>query len=256
MDTVDPVASEFSPELAPAPFRPSARARPDHATSQNGLPLRFAGDVPLLPVVTPRREAAFIAKRGLDIILATIALLLLWPLLLLLAIAVKLTSRGPLLFGQVRTGLHGTPFTILKFRTMHAEQGDATGFAQTRPEDNRVTPFGRLLRRTSLDELPQLFNVLAGDMSIVGPRPHPVRMLAAGTDYDRLVPYYAMRHTVRPGLSGWAQANGLRGPTDSEPLARARIDHDIAYIQNFSLWLDLKTIWLTVRHELWRGNGI
>jgi lipopolysaccharide/colanic/teichoic acid biosynthesis glycosyltransferase len=119
-----------------------------------------------------------------------------------------------------------------------------------------VTPVGRFLRRTSLDELPQLVNVIVGDMSLVGPRPHVEGMLAAGVDYAELVPYYNLRHVMRPGLSGWAQANGLRGPTDSAEAARARIDHDVAYIQNFSIWLDLKIIWLTLVKEFVTGSGV
>jgi lipopolysaccharide/colanic/teichoic acid biosynthesis glycosyltransferase len=145
---------------------------------------------------------------------------------------------------------------MLKFRTMYDDHADPTGQAQTRPDDERITPVGRLLRRTSIDELPQLINVITGDMSLVGPRPHVAGMLAAGIDYAELVPYYNLRHTMRPGLSGWAQANGLRGPTDSAEIARARIDHDIAYIQNFSIWLDLKIIWLTLVKEFVTGSGV
>lgn len=257
MTTVDHVAKEFSRESAPVqPSDKTASVLPTQATDQNGLPLHFQGPVPALPASSPARTAALVIKRILDLVLASLGLLTLWPLLLLIAVSIKMTSKGPLLFGQLRTGLDGKPFTILKFRTMHLEQCDHTGLTQTTPDDSRVTPLGRFMRRMSLDELPQLLNVLAGDMSIVGPRPHPLRMLAAGVEYERLVPYYEMRHVLRPGITGWAQANGLRGPTTDEQAARARIDNDIAYIQNFSIWLDLKTIWLTVKRELLRGTGV
>jgi lipopolysaccharide/colanic/teichoic acid biosynthesis glycosyltransferase len=241
-----------------APDRYAGRIRWRHAAerSQSGLPCYFAGNWAVLPAVTETRFRALIVKRLIDIVLASLALLVLAPLLVLTALAVKLTSKGPIFFRQRRPGLRGRPFEMLKFRTMYVEAGDASGIRQTTANDSRVTPLGRFLRAKSVDELPQLINVLRGDMSIVGPRPHVEGMLAGGVPYEELVPYYKLRYEMRPGLSGWAQANGLRGPTHDAAVARARIDHDLAYIQNFSLLLDLKIILLTVQREFLTGNGV
>ena len=190
----------------------------------------------------------------MDVTIAAAALLILSPVLLVLALLIKLTSPGPALFIQQRPGRNGCLFPMLKFRTMHIHLEDRTGFIQATGNDPRVTPLGRFLRRTSLDELPQLINVLLGQMSLVGPRPHPVRMLAGGMDYEDLVPYYRHRLAVRPGLSGWAQVNGLRGPTTDAARAIARIDHDLAYIQNLSILLDVRIILRTLV-EVLRGSG-
>jgi polysaccharide biosynthesis protein PslA len=156
----------------------------------------------------------------------------------------------------MRPGLYGRPFEMLKFRTMYADAGDATGVKQTTANDSRVTPLGKFLRNKSIDELPQLINVLKGDMSLIGPRPHVANMLAGDVLYEELVPYYHHRYEMKPGLSGWAQANGLRGPTVDAALAKARIDHDLAYIQNFSLWLDIRIIVMTIRSEFFTGSGL
>lgn len=194
-------------------------------------------------------------KRSIDIVLSLSAIILLAPLFVLVAAAIKWTSHGPVLFVQKRPGLDGRVFPMLKFRSMHTQLGDKTGVVQTLKNDPRVTPLGAFLRRTSIDELPQLFNILAGHMSIVGPRPHPIGMVAGGMAYDRLVPYYNMRSVMRPGLSGWAQVNGLRGPTTEASIAVARIDHDLAYIQNFSIFLDIRIILATAFKELRGGSG-
>jgi lipopolysaccharide/colanic/teichoic acid biosynthesis glycosyltransferase len=223
---------------------------------QSGLSCRFSGNWAVLPAVDDPRRRALAVKRLMDIILASLALVALFPLLLATAIAVKLASKGPVLFRQSRPGLQGRPFEMLKFRTMYADAGDISGVRQTSVNDSRVTPLGRFLRAKSIDELPQLINVLKGDMSIIGPRPHVEGMLAGGVPYDKLVPYYNLRHEMRPGLSGWAQANGLRGPTTDPALAKARVDHDIAYIQNFSITLDLKIILLTLMGEFFTGSGV
>jgi lipopolysaccharide/colanic/teichoic acid biosynthesis glycosyltransferase len=194
-------------------------------------------------------------KRGMDIALALLGLTVLLPALLGIALLVKLTSPGPVLFVQARTGCGGRPFPLVKFRTMHVHLEDRTGFCQTVKNDPRVTWFGALLRRKSLDELPQLLNVLAGHMSLVGPRPHVTPMLAGGVEYEELVPYYRLRQAVRPGLTGWAQVNFYRGPTTDARRAIARIDHDIAYIQNFSIWLDVKILLLTLWREFFGAAG-
>jgi lipopolysaccharide/colanic/teichoic acid biosynthesis glycosyltransferase len=139
---------------------------------------------------------------------------------------------------------------------MRLDATDLSGVRQTAPDDDRVTPVGRFLRTTSIDELPQLWNILRGDMSVIGPRPMVKGQLAAGSSYRQVVPYYDYRHMVRPGLSGWAQANGLRGPTTDAVSARQRIDHDCAYVQNVSLALDLKIILQTIRREFLTGSGL
>jgi lipopolysaccharide/colanic/teichoic acid biosynthesis glycosyltransferase len=195
------------------------------------------------------------AKRALDIAVSALALVALAPLLLIVSVLIKISSPGPVLFYQDREGLDGCMFSLAKFRSMRADVCDASGTRQTCSDDPRVTRIGKFIRKTSIDELPQLFNVLRGDMSIVGPRPHVPGMFAGGRPYRELVEYYDARLRARPGLTGWAQANGFRGATNNAEKAVARIDHDIAYIQNFSIWLDLRIIWLTARKEFFSGTG-
>ncbi len=224
--------------------------------TQTGLVLRFEDGVPIEPSITLTRRLGLAIKRCMDVGIALTALVFLGPMLLFVAIAIMATSPGPVLFRQIRTGVNGKPFLIFKFRTMRTELGDASGTAQTRADDHRLTPIGGFLRRKSIDELPQLLNVLIGDMSLVGPRPHVPGMLAAGVLYEELVPYYGFRHCMKPGITGWAQANGYRGPTDDQTLSKARVDHDIAYIQNFSVRLDIVTLARTVWRELAKGTGL
>lgn len=200
--------------------------------------------------------SACFAKRALDIVLASAALLLLAPLLVAVALAIRLTSPGPAIFRQKRYGLDSQPFEIFKFRTMAAAACDPSGVQQTRSGDPRVTPLGRFLRRTNIDELPQLLNVLRGDMSLVGPRPHVPGMLASGRLYEDLVPEYFVRHRARPGITGLAQVSGYRGSTENAEAARARIAADLEYLEQWSLRLDLKILWLTVRREIIRGTGM
>lgn len=222
---------------------------------QHGLPLVLKDGVPII-TVRPRWALVHdVLKRIIDIGLSAGALIALLPTLLVLAAAIKLSSPGPVLFAQWRTGRNGVPFRIYKFRTMRKDACDPTGVRQVVPGDPGVTPLGHFMRSRSLDELPQLFNVLKGDMSLIGPRPHAIGMKAGGVLYEELVPYYELRHAVRPGLSGWAQANGLRGPTIDAHSSRSRIDHDLAYIQNQSLGLDLKIIWMTIKSEFLAGSG-
>ena len=224
-------------------------------TRHGGLSLPFAGSVPVLPKFGPDRAVALKLKRVFDLVAAGGALVALLPLLLIVALLVKLTSRGPMFFRQQREGINGSTFEVLKFRSMRIDDCDLTGVDQTVKNDPRVTWIGRIIRKTSIDELPQLINVLRGDMSLVGPRPHVPGMKAAGVLYRDLVPYYDLRLQMLPGLTGWAQANGLRGETSNERVARARIDHDIAYIRHFSLWLDMKIILMTLQSELVGGSG-
>ncbi|WP_371074789.1 MULTISPECIES: sugar transferase [unclassified Sinorhizobium] len=194
-------------------------------------------------------------KRALDIAGSSIALLILCPFLLGVAVLIKLDSPGPVLFTQIRWGKNCRKIRVYKFRSMRTDMCDASGVAQTVQNDPRVTRIGAILRRTNIDELPQLLNVLKGDMSLVGPRCHAINMLAAGMLYQELVPEYHQRHAMRPGITGLAQMRGLRGPTDRAAKARARIASDLYYIENFSIFLDLKIIIGTVISELRDGKG-
>ena len=155
-----------------------------------------------------------------------------------IALAVKLTSRGPVLFKQRRYGLNGEEIHIYKFRSMTVCE-DGPVVTQATRNDQRITPLGRILRRTSLDELPQILNVLEGKMSMVGPRPHAI---AHNELYRKLISGYMIRHKVRPGITGWAQVNGLRGETDTIDQMRTRVEYDLDYLRNWSLWLDFKIL--------------
>jgi undecaprenyl-phosphate galactose phosphotransferase/putative colanic acid biosynthesis UDP-glucose lipid carrier transferase len=181
-------------------------------------------------------------KRAFDIVSATAILILLSPLMLLTALMIKLDSRGPALFRQKRNGFNGSKFLIYKFRSMRVLE-DGAHIQQATRNDLRFTRLGRWLRRTSIDELPQLFNVLAGDMSLVGPRPHAV---AHNNEYQNVVSNYAFRHHVKPGITGWAQVNGFRGQTQTIDLMAKRVEYDLWYINHWSLWLDLRIIIKTV----------
>lgn len=178
-----------------------------------------------------------------DHVLASLILLSISPLLILIAIAVKLSSPGPVLFKQRRHGWDGREITIYKFRSMVIHQEHVGLVTQACKQDSRVTRVGAFLRRTSLDELPQFFNVLQGRMSIVGPRPHAI---AHNEQYKELIDDYMQRHKVKPGITGWAQINGYRGETDTLEKMQKRIEYDLYYIEHWSLWLDLKIIALTV----------
>jgi lipopolysaccharide/colanic/teichoic acid biosynthesis glycosyltransferase len=246
--------SPRSTELIDAPdnFRHVIQTQPP-AASASGL--NFVIPLSGTSSQTSGRPWQLGVKRTIDVVLASLALLFLGPLLLAVALAIKAGSPGPVLFVQPRYGRDGKIFRIFKFRTMFTHLEDRSGAQQTIAGDDRVTPLGRWLRKTSVDELPQLLNVIRGDMALIGPRPHPLRMLAAGQPYEQLVPYYGARLAMRPGLSGWAQVNGYRGPTDSAEAAIGRVDHDLAYIQNFSLGLDLTILVRTIRSEFLGGSG-
>lgn len=178
-----------------------------------------------------------------DRLLAALILLLISPLMLVIALAVKLTSAGPVFYRQNRHGLNGNIFTIYKFRSMVLHQEDGGKVTQARRNDARLTPIGGFLRRTSLDELPQFINVLKGEMSIVGPRPHAIEH---NRQFMEIIEFYMQRHKVKPGITGWAQVNGYRGETDTISKMEKRIQYDLYYIENWSLWLDLKIIAMTV----------
>jgi polysaccharide biosynthesis protein PslA len=204
-------------------------------------------DAPLAPVgpVSGRERKAF-AKRVQDLVIGLPLLLLVSPILALIAIAIRLDSPGPVFFRQKRHGFNNEEITVLKFRSMRQEATDATASRQVVADDDRVTRVGRFLRRTSLDELPQLINVVRGEMSLVGPRPHAIGMKTGDVPSADLVAEYAHRHRIKPGMTGWAAINGSRGPLhDAREIAR-RVALDVDYIERQSFWLDLTIMLLTV----------
>ena len=204
-------------------------------------------DMDGVPVVgiceTPFTGTNELVKRLSDFVLAAIILVIISPLLLVLAIGVKLSSPGPIIFKQRRNGLDGEEIIVYKFRSMSA-QDNGPVVRQATKDDPRITPFGAFIRRTSLDELPQFINVLQGRMSIVGPRPHAV---AHNEQYRQLIKAYMVRHKVKPGITGWAQVNGHRGETDTIEKMKARVEYDLYYLRNWSLGLDLQIIVRTIR---------
>jgi Undecaprenyl-phosphate glucose phosphotransferase len=189
-------------------------------------------------------------KRALDVLIAAVCIAALSPLLILAAVAVKATSKGPAIFRQKRNGFGGGTFWIYKFRTMTVTE-DGEVFQQARRGDARITPIGAILRRSSLDELPQLFNVLNGTMSLVGPRPHAI---AHNREFDAVISDYAFRHHVKPGITGWAQVNGHRGETRTLDAMTQRVEHDLWYIDNWSPLLDIRILFLTAI-EVIRGRN-
>ncbi len=214
---------------------------PDYNSLIPGRP--YMEDLMGLPVINIRyvpltNTLNAIAKRCVDVAGAFLGLILISPLLLVVAVAVKATSKGPVIFRQERVGLHNKPFMMYKFRTMRLQQPGEERRGWTVKGDPRVTKVGALLRRTSIDELPQLFNVLMGDMSLVGPRPERPQFVEK---FKEEIPRYMIKHQVRPGMTGWAQINGYRGDTS----IRKRIEYDIYYIENWSMALDIKILFLT-----------
>jgi putative colanic acid biosynthesis UDP-glucose lipid carrier transferase len=208
------------------------------------------GGIPVLAVCeTPLFGINALIKRVSDVVLAFTILVFISPVMLSIAIGVKRSSPGPVLFKQRRYGLDGKEIVVYKFRTMTVlEDGDLV--RQATRGDKRVTRFGAFLRRTSLDELPQFINVLQGSMSVVGPRPHAV---AHNEMYRRLISGYMLRHKVKPGITGLAQVNGFRGETDSLEKMKARVEYDLSYLRNWSVWLDLlivmKTVFVVIRDQ-------
>ncbi|MFC3071838.1 undecaprenyl-phosphate glucose phosphotransferase [Shinella pollutisoli] len=204
------------------------------------------GAVPMLDVFDkPIADWDKVAKRLFDIVFSLIALALLWPVMLGAAIAVKLSSPGPILFKQKRHGFNNEIIDVYKFRSMYTHLSDPTARAAVTKGDPRVTPVGRFIRKSSIDELPQLFNVLRGQLSLVGPRPHAIQAQSHDRKYVDVVEGYFARHRVKPGVTGWAQINGWRGEIDHDDKIRYRTEFDLYYIENWSLWLDLKILFLT-----------
>jgi putative colanic acid biosynthesis UDP-glucose lipid carrier transferase len=198
--------------------------------------------LPMLSVCdTPLQGLSAAKKRALDLAVTVTALPFLLPLLGAIAIAIRATSDGPAIFRQRRFGLDGREIMVLKFRTMKVMEDGATTYTQVTRDDDRVTPIGRFLRRTSLDELPQVLNVLAGNMSLVGPRPHAI---AVNEQYRKLIAGYMIRHKVKPGITGWAQVHGQRGGNDLHSMHK-RTEYDLAYLRSWSIGLDLRILWRT-----------
>lgn len=215
---------------------------PDYNSLIPGKP--YTEDLSGLPVINIRyvplsNTMNAVAKRGVDIVGSLCGLILISPLLLIVAILIKATSRGPVIFSQERVGQHNRVFKMYKFRTMRIQEDAEEKQGWTTKDDPRVTKVGRFLRRTSIDELPQLFNILVGNMSLVGPRPERPQYVEK---FREEIPRYMIKHQVRPGLTGWAQINGYRGDTS----IRKRIEYDIYYIENWSMGFDLKIMFLTI----------
>lgn len=209
------------------------------------------GGVPLVSIFeSPFWGVSLILKRIEDLILGSLILLLISPVMLWVAIAVKQSSPGPVIFKQRRYGLNGQVIEVWKFRSMTVQE-DGADVPQAKRNDPRITPLGAFLRKTSLDELPQFINVLQGQMSIVGPRPHAV---THNEQYRKLIHGYMLRHKVKPGITGWAQVHGWRGETDTTEKMEMRVKYDLEYINNWSLWLDLKIIWMTLFGGM-KGNN-
>ena len=200
----------------------------------------YLGDLPLLPVFDrPLSPWSEFLKNAVDRTVALLALIALAPVMAGVALAVRLESKGPVLFKQKRFGFNNELIEVYKFRSMYTEMSDATAATLVSKNDPRVTRVGRIIRKSSLDELPQLFNVLAGGLSLVGPRPHATQAKATGGLYDEVVEGYFARHKVKPGITGWAQINGWRGETDTIEKIEQRVKHDLEYIDRWSLALDL-----------------
>lgn len=212
---------------------------PQDNTALARLPVRLVERRPLGP-----RDVFLKAVE--DRLLAAAIVLAISPLLLAIAVLIRIDSPGPVIFRQKRYGLNNRLIEIWKFRTLHVCQSDTNAEQLVTRNDSRVTRVGAFLRKTSLDELPQFFNVLRGDMSVVGPRPHALAAKAGVLQYDEIVRDYAARHRVKPGITGWAQINGWRGETSTEEQIEQRVAHDFHYIDNWSLWLDLKIVLRTI----------
>lgn len=200
----------------------------------------------------PQDSLRWTVKSTADKILAVLLILVLSPILLTIALVIKLESTGPVFFQQARHGLNNRVFYVWKFRSMRFTGKPDAGVLQVQKEDERATRVGRFLRRTSLDELPQLLNVLQGTMSLVGPRPHP---LPLDKEYENTVEGYLKRYSVKPGITGWAQVNGHRGPVMDLASMCARLEHDDYYIKNWSLLLDAKILLMTLRRGFFHENA-
>lgn len=200
----------------------------------------YIGNVPFIDILDkPLADWDFALKWLFDKVVASLAILMLLPVMLVTALAVKLTSKGPVIFRQKRYGFNNELIEVYKFRSMYTDMSDAAAAKLVTKDDPRVTAVGRFIRKTSLDELPQLFNVLKGELSLVGPRPHALQAKAASQNYHDVVDGYFARHRVKPGITGWAQIHGWRGETDTEEKIQKRVEFDLYYIENWSIFLDM-----------------
>jgi len=247
--TVDPAATvrvrQIMNKLSVLPNPVKMMVEQDDETGRVAAVAQLA-DAPLAPLVLdadPGRKA--ISKRAQDLIIGSMMLLVALPLLALAALAVRLDSPGPIFFRQHRHGFNNEEILVWKFRSMRHEAADARAERQVSADDDRITRVGRFLRRSSLDELPQLLNVLRGEMALVGPRPHAIGMKTGEVQSAQLVADYAHRHRIKPGLTGWAAVNGSRGPLQTQADVKRRVALDVEYIEKQSLWLDLKILALT-----------
>jgi Undecaprenyl-phosphate glucose phosphotransferase len=219
-------------------------------------PVVSQGGLPAVRIIDrPIPHGLFLLKIVADKVIAFVLLLLLAPLMVAIAFAIKVTSPGPILFRQPRLGYNNAQFQVLKFRSMRAESTDRGGGRQAQRHDSRMTRIGKFLRRSSLDELPQLLNVLMGDMSLVGPRPLPIGMRTLNRFNHEIVEQYAHRHRVRPGITGWAQVNGCRGATEVPAQLQQRVELDLYYIDHWSLAFDVKILLLTGLHLIHSKNA-
>ena len=237
-----PVRIRLAPDLAG--FRFADR----RVTTRAGIPMLTLFDRPI-------SGWSHVFKLTEDRLIALAVLAFVAPLMLLVAAAIKLDSPGPIFFRQRRFGFNDQLIDVWKFRSMRVECADADAVVQATRNDPRITRVGRFLRKSSLDELPQLFNVLRGDMSVVGPRPHAIMTMAEGKLFQDVVDRYAARHRVRPGITGWAQVNGWRGETDTIDKIRKRVEYDLYYIDNWSVWFDLYILLLTFVAVFRSGNA-
>ena len=223
---------------------------------KTGYRVNFLGSLPVFAIwQQPIRDVDGIVKEVLDRGLAVVALVILSPILLLTWLAIRLESKGPILFRQKRFGFNNNEISVLKFRSMYIDRQDTSGAERTQKNDPRVTRVGRFIRRTSIDELPQLFNVLKGDMSLVGPRPHATMMRVGDKYYFDAVKGYTARHRVKPGITGLAQVRGLRGEIATTERARKRVEYDVYYIENWSPLLDIRIMIETVLKLIWDKNA-
>ena len=239
LQTISSALNALALNVAVVPDLSGLQVGPIRASVVGGMVMSDIATAPLTST-----EA--LAKRTEDVVLSLLLLITLSPLLLIMAVLIKLDSPGPVLFRQRRVGFRGEVFSVLKFRSMRNEAQASEGpLRQTMRRDPRVTRIGHAIRATSIDELPQLVNVLRGEMSLVGPRPHDVTMTTENRPLQALVDVYNWRHRMKPGLTGWAQINGLRGEVQTQAQLVARVQHDLYYIDNWSIWLDLRIIVVT-----------
>lgn len=229
----------------------------DFDAQADGAAMDRLASTPLARLAGVRRdERRAFWKRVQDLVIGTVALFLAIPVMAMIALAIRLDSPGPIFFRQRRHGFNNEPITVWKFRSMRQECADHTAERQISAKDERVTRVGRIIRKTSLDELPQIFNVLSGEMSLVGPRPHAIGTKTGEVEASRLVAEYAHRHRLKPGMTGWAQVNGSRGAMETPDDVRRRVALDVEYIERQSFWLDLYIIFVTIPSLLGDSHAI